>query len=222
MTKSPQPHEYLTSRMPNNVIIRTTTECRRAPSIFLIEEAYISNAIEKRKSEFRTGRYLARQALMELGISSCPIPPGKNREPLWPNGTSGSISHCDSLIVAVAASNLHYRSIGVDVELNKPLPIDVAELILSSEEAENNHCVNGVKHLETLIFSAKESVFKCIFPMAGVYFDFHEVALQFDQLDRFFTALLPLRIAEKVGFREVIGQYTIDNSHIFTLTHIKV
>ena len=68
------------------------------------EEAMaIERAVDKRRAEFTRGRACAREALSELGVPPQPIPVGTHRQPVWPLGVVGSITHCKGLVVAVAA-----------------------------------------------------------------------------------------------------------------------
>ena len=54
----------------------------------------LDKAVQKRKAEFLAGRYCARAALAQLdGSLAVNIGIGANREPLWPPGFVGSITH---------------------------------------------------------------------------------------------------------------------------------
>jgi 4'-phosphopantetheinyl transferase EntD len=67
------------------------------------EEAVVARAVDKRRREYTTTRHLARAALSRLGLPPVAIATGGNREPLWPAGIVGSITHCDGYrAVAVA------------------------------------------------------------------------------------------------------------------------
>src|SRR6202022_3165764 len=57
------------------------------------EESLIVNAVEARRREFITARRCAREALAKLGYAPVPIRAGRKREPLWPAGLVGSITH---------------------------------------------------------------------------------------------------------------------------------
>nr|WP_269084989.1 hypothetical protein [Mycolicibacterium peregrinum] len=57
----------------------------------LPEEAeLVARAVAKRRNEFTTVRYCARQALGELGVGPVPILKGDKGEPCWPDGIVGS------------------------------------------------------------------------------------------------------------------------------------
>ena len=59
------------------------------------EEPLIARAVAKRRNEFVTVRYCARQALGELGVPPVPILKGDKGEPCWPDGVVGSLTHCE-------------------------------------------------------------------------------------------------------------------------------
>ena len=54
------------------------------------EEPLIARSVAKRRNEFVTVRYCARQALGELGLPPVPILKGDKGEPCWPDGVVGS------------------------------------------------------------------------------------------------------------------------------------
>ena len=57
--------------------------------------AEIARSAPKRQAEFLCGRIAAHEAMRRLGIEywRAPIGIGRSREPLWPHGVAGSISH---------------------------------------------------------------------------------------------------------------------------------
>lgn len=59
---------------------------------------------------------------------------GAGREPIWPSGVKGSITHCRGLCAAAVASSDEVRSIGLDAQENLPLPKGVLEVVLSSRD----------------------------------------------------------------------------------------
>jgi len=206
--------------VPEGMIIKTETHFRHQPSPFEREEAFIMNAVEKRKSEYRTGRHTAREALNELNIPPCAIPSGVEREPLWPKGVVGSISHCSKLCVAAVGPDSRFLSIGVDVEPNKPLPPDVQPIVVNDEDHWKYSQPKHSKDFDVLTFSAKESIFKCIFPIFRLYLDFKDVSLTIDQSNNSFNAKLPERISNEVKINPIHGIYSINTKFVFTLAYI--
>ncbi|WP_369125675.1 4'-phosphopantetheinyl transferase family protein, partial [Catenulispora rubra] len=84
----------LSSLLPPEVEVE---ECFGDPEDAVLmpgEEAVIARAVDKRRMEYITTRHLARTALVRLGFPPVAIGTGANREPLWPAGVVGSMTHC--------------------------------------------------------------------------------------------------------------------------------
>lgn len=146
--------------------------------LFQQELPYIARAAPKRRREFAAGRRAARAAMAELGLPPAPILRGPQREPLWPDGLTGSIAHCDTLCIA-AVSRTH-RSLGLDIEEATPLDTDLEETICTpSERAWLDTLSAGDRGLAAKrIFSAKEALFKAQYPVTGQMIGFDAVSLR--------------------------------------------
>jgi 4'-phosphopantetheinyl transferase EntD len=86
-------------------------------------------AVPRRRAEFTTGRACARRALAELGVAPAAILSGDRREPLWPDGVVGAITHCAGFRAAAVGRATDYRSIGIDAEPDEPLVDGILELV---------------------------------------------------------------------------------------------
>jgi 4'-phosphopantetheinyl transferase EntD len=143
------------------------------------EEELLGHAVPKRIGEFAAGRTCARRALELLGFPVHPIGRGPDREPIWPVGIVGSITHCEGYCAAALARATEISSIGIDAEPNEPLAGDVLKMIGRDEEMDtfnaqfSGHEINWGK----LLFSAKESFYKAWFPIAKIWLDFKEVKI---------------------------------------------
>lgn len=145
----------------------------------------MSGAVQKRKAEFVAGRYCAHTALSQLDNTTASTPGatigvGANREPLWPKGVVGSITHTHGYASAVVAHCSKVRGVGVDSETwINPESEDVSRLILTGREGHADHLqlFDSARHHLTLVFSAKESLFKCLFPLVNRFFDFHSAVI---------------------------------------------
>lgn len=135
------------------------------------ESLLVARAVPKRVAEFSAGRDAARAALADLGAEPQEILRGIDRAPIWPTGFCGSITHSASLCLAVAARRVDVVSVGVDLETDAPLDIELREAILHPDE----------RHLDDLaalrVFSMKEALFKALFPVTGKMMGFHEAVL---------------------------------------------
>lgn len=143
----------------------------------------------KRLREFSAGRSCARKALARLGHAAVALSVGPGRAPVWPAGIIGSISHTAEIAMAVVAQQAQLRSLGIDVENACPLEPGLLELVCRDDE----RAALAVSRLEPglgakLVFSAKESVYKCLWPLTGVFLEFHALGIRMDPLRHRFTA----------------------------------
>lgn len=137
--------------------------------------ATLQMAVAKRQREFLAGRYCAARALAAAGFAGAAplLGIGPERLPLWPTGWCGSISHSAAAALAVAAPEQHWRALGVDLEL---LP----ELAVSSQIAayvgnDGEWQLLDALPLPTrvsLLFSAKEALYKALYPLLHRFHDF--------------------------------------------------
>lgn len=148
------------------------------------ERSDIENAVLKRQREFIAGRTSARMALMQMGYTNQSVPRSASRAPLWPEGVVGSISHNSHYCVAVTSLSSLNAGIGIDIESPVGLSPDLVNLVCTPSEMEFlSHRSDPVRgKLAKLFFSAKESVYKCIFPVFGEQLEFEavEIALNID------------------------------------------
>jgi enterobactin synthetase component D / holo-[acyl-carrier protein] synthase len=162
-------------------------------SLFPEEEALVAAAVVKRKQEFATGRRCAHAAMARLGVPPAPLLTGPNREPLWPDGIVGSITHCAGYRAAAVARGGDLASIGIDAEPNQPTPRGVLDLVALPAEhdqlAELAAAAPAVSW-DRMLFSAKESVYKAWFPLARRWLGFTEAEIAFSPAAGTFTAKL--------------------------------
>jgi 4'-phosphopantetheinyl transferase EntD len=187
------------------------------------EEVLVARAVGKRRAEFTTVRTCARIALGRLGLPPAPLLSGPKREPLWPAGVVGSITHCDGYRAVAVARAGEIVAIGIDAEPHDPLPAGILERVtLPAERAHLADLPPGV-HWDRLLFSAKESVYKTWFPLARRWLGFEEAALLFTpgpQPDRgTFTADLLVDELPVVGgqpVRTLRGRYAVSGGLLGT------
>jgi len=85
--------------------------------LFPEEIQSLGRVVNRRRIEFATGRYCAKKAISWLGVTPSAIVIGDGREPVWPSGIVGSITHCSGYCAAVAAKSSQVLSIGIDADL---------------------------------------------------------------------------------------------------------
>ncbi|ROP31335.1 4'-phosphopantetheinyl transferase EntD [Couchioplanes caeruleus] len=144
------------------------------------EEQIIGSSVEKRRREFITARHCARLALARIGVPPTPILSGESREPLWPSGVVGAITHCAGYRGVVVAPSSRVTTVGIDAEPNEPLTNGVLEAVALPDER-----IHVAELLEArpeirwdrMLFSAKESVYKSWFPLARRWLDFEDAVV---------------------------------------------
>lgn len=155
------------------------------------EARLVEGASEKRQRDFTAGRNCAHRALASLGFPTCPILSGPNREPLWPPGVGGSITHSHGYCAAAAGWLDRTGSLGIDVELHQALPAGVAEMVLTETERRWMRSVaTGSLEWGIVLFSAKESVYKAWFPLTHRWLGFQAAELVVDPATNSFRAEL--------------------------------
>lgn len=143
----------------------------------------IVRSVRKRQAEYFFGRLAARHALHQQDLVVHPdtvqIASGNAREPIWPKTAVGSISHTHRLAMSAVAPADRWRGIGIDLEhLADPdaqaalraTVVNASELALLQRLHDAGDAT--LDALLTLVFSAKESLFKASFAAVGRYFDF--------------------------------------------------
>jgi 4'-phosphopantetheinyl transferase EntD len=185
------------------------------------EEAIVARAVDKRRLEYTTTRHLARIALARLGLPPVAIGTGGNREPLWPVGIVGSMTHCRGYrAVAVARSGAGpVTGLGIDAEPHGPLPEGVFDTIARPDEIPALEALAAEQprvRWDRLVFSAKESVYKAWFPVARRWLGFGEASVGFvpdEELSGTFTARI---LQSGAPITEMSGRWTIESGLVLT------
>ncbi|ENP8393577.1 4'-phosphopantetheinyl transferase superfamily protein [Vibrio alginolyticus] len=142
----------------------------------------------KRRCEFLAGRACAHQALTYLGHETAgSIGIGRGNEPVWPENIVGSISHCVGHAVAsVAHCSEDVVGVGVDIEkvMSRQWANQLSSQIVSLNERHHAAHFDDICQFLTLIFSAKEAIYKAIFPTVQQILDFDSVVLEQIDCDR--------------------------------------
>ncbi len=137
------------------------------------------SALPARRTEFATGRALARRCLVTLGQKPQRIERGPDRAPIWPEGLTGSISHTAGLTMAVvwAPPEVSGSGIGIDVEQLGRVEQTIFSTVFTAQEREMlSRCSAQERDfLATGLFSAKEALFKAQYPLTQRFIDYQEV-----------------------------------------------
>jgi 4'-phosphopantetheinyl transferase EntD len=179
--------------LPASIMVVETFEDMTGEAVFPGEEDFVAHAVESRRREFVTTRRCAREALAKLGYAPAAIRCGPKREPLWPAGVVGSMTHTNGFRAAAVAHRSVLASIGVDAEPNEPLPEGVEDTVITTSEQDMlvplRRNLPGVDW-GRLLFSAKEAIYKAWYPLTGRWLGFDDAHVTIDPKGTFSAKLL--------------------------------
>jgi len=138
----------------------------------------IKLATLKRKAEYLATRYAAKIALQKHGCNSLPFL-GADRAPVWPIGWKGSISHSNESGIVLIAPTHSGINPGVDVEYIPPHSMAETADVFSSRLEQELIKASDIDYEMALliVFSAKESLYKSLYPVTRTFFDFDAVSV---------------------------------------------
>ncbi len=202
---------------PDVIVLEATPEMWDEP-LMPEEEVCVARAVRKRQREFAAGRACARRALAQLGIEGVALPSAPDRLPVWPAGIVGSLSHCRDFCGVAVARRGSIAGLGLDVEGAEPLEARLVEMICSAEELARAAASPppGPAGWAKIIFSAKESFYKCWYPLARRFLGFHDVVVDFDPGRDAFTARLVAGAGEQRAPGRLRGRFACDARYVFT------
>ncbi len=175
----------------------------------------------KRRREFLAGRLCAAEALSRAGYAG-PGWLGQDAAglPAWPKGWSGSISHSRTAALAAACPCAMGVWLGLDIE-EMGAPRDIAEIAsLIAQPGELAALAALPDALAViLLFSAKESLYKALYPRLRTFRHFSAARLVAAGNDR-----LTLRLEEDWGAlwpagRQVEVRHALHGDHVVTVLH---
>ncbi|WP_169930027.1 4'-phosphopantetheinyl transferase family protein [Pseudidiomarina aestuarii] len=176
----------------------------------------------KRKAEYLAARIVVKQALSALGleVAQQQVSIAKDRSPVWPKDIIGSISHTQDFAVCCVTRAAEISLIGVDSELilSAPAARSLAAEIHNETELKLMTDAGFSEAVGTsIIFSAKESLYKALYPVVCCYFGFEQARVsQLDLQRSRLTLTLCRSFASQHG---LASDYTIQFSIKGTLVH---
>jgi enterobactin synthetase component D / holo-[acyl-carrier protein] synthase len=198
----------------------------RAPA-FSHERQALDGAVEKRRREFEAGRRCAREAMTVLGIGPVVVGVGSYGAPIWPAGVVGSITHCAGYCAAAVARRTNVTAIGIDAEPARSLSPDLLQQIACQEE--RGHLSLLEKRCpsirwDRLLFSAKEAVFKALFPSVQRLGSFDDAVVRFNPKAGRFSADLrqSVRFGESPPTTVVEGRWAAARELVLTAVVVPV
>jgi 4'-phosphopantetheinyl transferase EntD len=174
------PDPVLASLLPAQVRGAEQFGSPREPAGLPEERAAIAHAVAARQGDYLGVRDCARTALAGLGLGPVAIGTGPRREPVWPDGVVGSLTHCAGYRAAAVALSDRMRAVGIDAEPHEPLPDGVLEAVALPEEVRAIAALDRSDprtHWGRVLFCAKEAVYKAWYPLTGEWLGFEEASI---------------------------------------------
>lgn len=150
---------------------------------------HIQRSVVRRQKEFFYARLAARRALLALHAPQLSIPVGPARQPHWPDGFIGSITHNRDFAAVLVVPATAWSGVGIDIEtVDGADHLDALQtlVVAPSELAYLSSLAGGVPLLAllTIVFSAKESFYKAAYGDVGRFFDFSDAHVTEFDLER--------------------------------------
>ncbi len=205
--------------LPPGVAVAERTGDVEPPPLAPEEAAAAPSASAGRRRQLAASRACAREAIAWLGMTPAPVGSGPDREPLWPPGVVGGITHCAGYCAAAVARRDRCAAVGIDAEVDRPLPRGVVDRVARDEErAWLAARRDAGAAWDRLLFSAKESVFKAWFPLTGRWLGFHDAIVTFDPPSRTFLArlLVPGPVVDGRQVAAFEGRYAVADGLLLT------
>ena len=209
--------EDLSRLFPAGVIGAELREPGDRAQLLPAEAAATASMAPGRAREFAAGRMCARRALAELGLSDFPLLRAADRQPLWPEGIVGSITHTEGYCAAVVARRAEFRGLGIDSEVVGAVGEHLWRRLFVVDEIEWIKRLPGTSRsaAAAVLFSAKEAFFKCQYPAFGRRYDFKEIQVHIDAWGAHGSFAMELTSPTRrtvPARRQVSGRYSMDAS----------
>lgn len=186
----------------------------------------LSSAVVKRRAEYVAVRYAAKILLQTEGCNNSPGI-GQDRAPAWPSGWCGSLSHTDGYAIALVTSQEAGLIPGVDIETFSSLTKTFSSLtiretanLFSSLDEQALLVDSGIDYEIALLitFSAKESLFKALYPEVRHFFGFEAARVcKIDLLQQRITLELTQSLTQyRTKGSQIAGYYVLRDNQIIT------
>ena len=184
------------------------------------EREAIEGAASSRVEQFTAGRVCSRLALGRFGVAATtPIVRGEDRAPIWPEGFVGSITHTDVWCAAAVGRKESLRSVGIDLEPATPLKEALWRRVCTPAERERLRELPNSGLMGKILFSAKESVYKCQYPLTTQFLGFH--AVEVDVGDGEFRAIFKQAAGEFEPGDEMQGKYLVEGGLVASVCELR-
>ncbi len=187
----------------------------------ILYDAAVDGFHPKRKEEFLLGRLCASRAYNDCTKKTLyDLKNNSDRSPAWPSDVVGTISHNEFWVGAAVAKSSELLGVGMDFEVMGRTRLELARQIRTPEDIKT-HPHFSDEELLTLIFSAKETLYKTLYPQVKKFFGFEDAAVSKIDLDnRMFAIHLIRELNLNFGPKSrstFEGRFTIDNKTCLTV-----
>ena len=173
------------------------------PDYGIAQPNHLQRAVGKRKAEYLAGRICAQHCLVQLGHPDFTVHSGEDRAPIWPPTVRASITHTRGIAAAIATTDKAIKGVGIDIERDMAAKQEreLQRQLLHPQEYDlftrlGKHHHNPL----TLIFSAKESIYKALYSTVQCFFGFDAVKLiDFNDHQLQYTVMTPLHQSIQPG-----------------------
>lgn len=206
------------SLFPAGVVAVEATGALWEAPLLPLEAACVAGVGPRRRQQFAAGRACARQALARLGLPPEPLLQEVDRSPRWPAGVRGSISHTEGRCAAAVARGRDLGGLGLDIERIGRVTDRVLPRIATRREREWLARLAPVcEEAATLLFSAKESVYKCLGRPLARPLGWHDVEIELDlQAGAFGVQVLLTDVARGGVPARLEGRFALEAGYVAT------
>ena len=161
--------------------------------LLLPEEQALAESFgsQKKRAEFVLGRICAHVALSRFGLEYEPILRNpESREPCWPDSIWGSITHSSGFAAVAVGLKKEIKGIGIDLEsFSRSLDFKIRKHVCVDSELEwiESLPAKQADRALRIIFSAKESIFKCFYPGTKTYLSFKDAEISVNENEKKFS-----------------------------------
>ncbi|HEY0857333.1 MAG TPA: 4'-phosphopantetheinyl transferase superfamily protein [Albitalea sp.] len=136
----------------------------------------IRRSVPSRQLAFVAGRLCAEHAMQSLQDRAGRVARGAAGEPVWPDGMDGSITHTSAMAAAAVGARMGKYGIGIDSEFiaDDEVLRDILHVCCTAGERRRLFGGPADKLAATIVFSAKEALFKAIHRSVRRMVDFDE------------------------------------------------
>jgi len=195
---------------------------RLLPEEQVIAESFGS---QQRRAEFTLGRICAHGALSRFGLEFEPILRNpETREPCWPDSVWGSITHSSGYAAVAVGLKNKIKGVGIDLEsISRSVDFNIRRHVCVDSELEwlESLQIKQADRALRIIFSAKESIFKCLYPGTKSHLTFKDAEITINETEKNFSFIIikscPGIIQQGIPH---YGQYSEINKMLLTSVYI--